>query len=336
MTFRPVVESDLDRVLPLIAADPLRAMTPDLFQARLRSGEYRLDRTWIAEDGRTGPDHAEGESAAPPLAVAVWWGHPGSAEPQALDCVLVLDEPGASDLTTYPDSAACLVADLLTAAHATFAACAASADPPDWHLLLPPAWREEPAVAAALEWRIEAARRVGLSESVERLRYEWTSAVGISKQSGRLRFRAEPDDEVFVDLFRRVLPDTLDAASGNAAAKFGAEAQARSDVAFYRDQMSGERSWWRVVQTSDGTPVGFGLPSRNPESPVVGYLGVLPEHRGHGYSAEILAEITRFLAVEAGAQHIDADTDLTNVPMAAAFERVGYRNNGRRLVLSAQ
>jgi len=36
-----------------------------------------------------------------------------------------------------------------------------------------------------------------------------------------------------------------------------------------------------------------------------------------------------------GAQRIRADTDTTNLPMAAAFERAGYRRFGIRLVLSA-
>lgn len=49
----------------------------------------------------------------------------------------------------------------------------------------------------------------------------------------------------------------------------------------------------------------------------------------------ILGEITRILAVEAGAQSIRSDTDLTNAPMAAAMERLGYGNFARRLVFSA-
>jgi len=115
----------------------------------------------------------------------------------------------------------------------------------------------------------------------------------------------------------------------------GPRVQARLDVAFYRDKMAGERGWWRVAQTRGGEPVGFGVPSRNSEVPVVGYLGVVPEHRGHGYVGDILAEITRVLVAEAGAQTIHADTDLANQPMARAFERAGYRNFARRVVLSA-
>ncbi|WP_099906682.1 GNAT family N-acetyltransferase [Streptomyces sp. TLI_171] len=148
-------------------------------------------------------------------------------------------------------------------------------------------------------------------------------------------FCAAPDDEVFVDLFRRVLAGTLDAASRKVADRVGAEARARGDVAFHRDSMLGDRSWWRVARTPDGEVVGFGLPSRNHAFPVVGHLGVLPEHRGRGYADEILAEITRILVSETGPERVRADTDLTNAPMAAAFEPVGYRGNGRRLVLSA-
>ncbi|GAA3308769.1 hypothetical protein GCM10020295_71660 [Streptomyces cinereospinus] len=140
---------------------------------------------------------------------------------------------------------------------------------------------------------------------------------------------------MFVALFRRVLDGTLDAASRAGAAALGAEAQARADVAFYRDSMPGERSWWRVAEDADGRTVGFALPSRNTGSHVVGYLGVLPERRGHGYVDDLLAEITRILAEEAGAEAVRADTDLTNRPMAAAFDRLGYRTFARRLVLSA-
>lgn len=141
---------------------------------------------------------------------------------------------------------------------------------------------------------------------------------------------------MFAGLFARVLTGTLDATSRNEAARIGLQNQARQDVTFYREHMHGDRSWWRVAQTAEGKLAGFGIPSRNTEYAVVGYLGVLPEHRGHGYSGEILAEITRILAAEARAAVIHADTDLENRPMAAAFQRAGYRNFGRRLVLSAR
>jgi GNAT superfamily N-acetyltransferase len=158
---------------------------------------------------------------------------------------------------------------------------------------------------------------------------------GTPRPSGRLRFQPEPDDEVFVRLFRQVLAGTLDVGSRTEAEMVGADAQARADLAFYRDSMRGERSWWRIGETPRGEPVGFTLPSRNTTSHVVGYLGVLPRHRGHGYVDDLLAETTRLLSAEAGADLVRADTDLPNHPMAAAFARAGYRNFARRLVLSA-
>ncbi|MFJ8624920.1 GNAT family N-acetyltransferase [Kitasatospora sp. NPDC093550] len=318
MIIRPTATADLDRVLPLIAPDQCSALTADAYRARLADGEYRTDWTWIVQDAPDGP----------PLALAVWWGDPDDDLPSALDGLYLRDAAGSADDRTELASA------LLTAAHAAYAAAGADAAP-DYHLILPGNWRERPGTAEAVAWRREAARRSGLPASVERLRYEWTPPVGLPEPSGRLLLTAEPDDEVFVDLFRRVLVGTLDADTRKEAERLGAEAQARADVAFYRDTMLGDRSWWRVARTPDGEPVGFGIPSRNHAFPVVGYLGVLPEHRGRRYADDLLAEITRILAAEASPERIRADTDLTNAPMAAAFDRLGYRNDTRRLVLSA-
>ncbi|CAL9452422.1 hypothetical protein SUDANB95_02455 [Actinosynnema sp. ALI-1.44] len=303
MIFRPMTDTDLERVLPLLVAGEVGAWSDaDAFRHRLGTGEYRHEWTWIAEDD--GAVHA----------VAVWW---GQAEPEALDT-----------LHAHGDDRAAVAARLLATAHESLGSAL------EYHVLLPADWRDQPDAVAALHWRREAAERAGLTEPVERLRYEWTREAGVRAPSPRLRFRAEPDDEVFVDLFRRAVEQSLDAASTQEARAVGAEAQARSDVEFYRDSMLGDRAWWRVAETASGEPVGFGVPSRNTGSATVGYLGVLPEHRGHGYVDDILAEITRFLAEETGADVIRADTDLTNQPMAKSFERLGYTNFARRLVLS--
>jgi GNAT superfamily N-acetyltransferase len=289
-----------------------------LFRSRIRSREYRSEWTWLAER----------EPGGPPLAVAIWWGRPPESVPAALDGVFVADTVGpAADRSA-------LAAGLLDAAQRVYAA-AGVARPLEYHIFLPGDWRDRPDAIAALGWRREAARLAGLTQTLERLCYEWRPVTGLPAPCGQLKFRAEPDDEIFVDLFHRVLAGTLDATSRQEAATLGATAQARADVAFYRDKMTGNRAWWRVAQAPDGEVVGFGVPSANTESAVVGYLGVLPEHRGHGYADEILAEITRVLAGQASPAVIRADTDLANAPMAAAFERVGYRNVSRRLVLSA-
>jgi RimJ/RimL family protein N-acetyltransferase len=317
--FRSAAESDLRRITPLLVPDPACAVTPGLFEIRISSREYRPEWTWIAEESAGGAL----------LAAAFWWARPQESQPAALDGMFVHASVGS------PADRTKVAAGLLAAAHRAYAK-AGGARPPDCHIFLPGDWRDRPDALAALAWRREAARRAGLSASLERLCYEWTPAAGLPDPSGRLLFRAEPDDEVFVGLFRRVLAGTLDATSRKEAEETGAETQAREDVAFYHEMMSGDRAWWRVAQTPDGAVTGFGIPSRNTEFSVVGYLGVLPEHRGHAYVDEILAEITRILAVQAGATVIRADTDLANLPMAAAFDRAGYRNFSRRLVLSGR
>jgi RimJ/RimL family protein N-acetyltransferase len=370
---RPAGQSDLERVLPLIVPDPASVLTPATFTSRLGNREYRPEWTWIAEastPGAAGPPLAAGvwwgdprdsrPSALdglfvpePLSALSQPPGHPLSQPPSpaAGQPPSQPPSPPAGQPPSQPPSPAAgqdpagsqgqpagdrsrIATELLTAAHEAYAREGAS-EPPAYHIFLPGDWRDRPDVIAALAWREQAAHAAGLVASLERLRYEWTPRDGLPDPPARLRMRPEPDDEVFAGLFRLVLEGTLDATSRREAAEIGADVQARADVAFYRDKMLGDRAWWLVAETLGGELAGFGIPSRNADFDVVGYLGVLPEHRGHGYVDEILAAITRLLATQEGAQVIRADTDLANRPMAASFERAGYRNFARRLVLAA-
>lgn len=63
---------------------------------------------------------------------------------------------------------------------------------------------------------------------------------------------------------------------------------------------------------------------------MIGFLAVLPEHRGNGYIDDILAEGTRVLA-DLGIPRIRAATDLDNAPMANAFPRAGYADSEHAL-----
>ncbi|MFF0868909.1 GNAT family N-acetyltransferase [Nonomuraea sp. NPDC003560] len=305
MIFRPAVEGDLDRLLGCVVDEGISWAHPDRLLSFLESGDYRHAWIWIAEEN--------GEI----LARAVWWGSPDAGKPLALDCLYV--HPSVDDPIG-------LAADLLGHAHAAYD------DKPAYHVFVSNGWRDDPTSAAAIAWRRTAAGRAGLTEELERLRYEWTAEAGAPKPSGRLEFRGEDDDELFVAAFRRVAVGTLDHHTREALVTMDPDAQARQDVAGYRS-MPGERSWWRLAYTADGELAGVALPSANGGGPVVGYLGVVPEHRGRGYVNDLLGEITRNHAAR-GVQRIVADTDAGNVPMARAFERAGYRNFAIRLVLS--
>jgi len=313
MLYRPTADADLDRVLACVVTEPVSWIPPDRHRRGLADRSHRPEWTWIAESGGR------------IVARAVWTGFPDAAHPYGLDCVWVDDE------VTGPDRVG-LAAELLAAAHRALRA-AGMRELPGYFLLLPDGWRDDPAVAAALSWRREAAARAGLTEALRRLRYEWTPAAGVPEPTGRLAFRPEADDEAFLAAFIRVAEGSLDVTTRRNAAAVGAERQAREDMAVYRS-LRGERSWWWLAHTPGGRLAGLAIPSRGDDgTATVGYLGVVPELRGNGYVDDLLAEITRFHAA-AGAPRIRALTDETNRPMAAAFERAGYRTVGSWLILS--
>ncbi|MFE2911743.1 GNAT family N-acetyltransferase [Kitasatospora indigofera] len=310
MLFRPTTDADLDRVTAVTVDEPVGWIDADRYLEELKEGMYRPEWTWIAEDG----DRV--------VARALWWGQASSEHPVALDCLYV--DPSVA-------GRAAVAAALITAGLRAFAERGAPR-PPLYNLTLPTDWRADPAVVAALAWRQEAALAAGLTDEVERLRLEWTPGAGLPASGGRLTF-TEGSDEDFLDVFRRIAVGSLDGETRRNLALMGAEATAREEVDFYLG-CPGERSWWRLARTPDGRVAGLALPSATPYNRNVGYLGVVPELRGHGYVDEILAEITRVQAA-AGAGLITATTDTDNAPMAAAFARAGYRVAQTRMIYSA-
>ena len=316
MLVRRAAEADLDRILSFVLHDPLGWVDSNTFRRYLASGSYSVDRMWLAEQN--------GHIAA----CAVWYGSPSDAHNLILDCLWVA--PVIGDRVAL---AAAMLRTGPTVAPTTYRDGAAGAASAEYHLFLKPGWRDDPITSGELEWRRMAARSVGLTNELERLRYEWTPAVGLDAPSGRLLFSSEPDDDVFVDVFRQVAEGILDRGIRDEMARMGFDGHARATLACYLG-MRGNRAWWRIAHTPGGQLVGFTVPSANEDGPVIGYLGVVPEMRGRRYAGDLLAEATRILA-EGGAQRIRADTDVTNVPMAAAFERARYRNFSVRLILSA-
>jgi RimJ/RimL family protein N-acetyltransferase len=203
---------------------------------------------------------------------------------------------------------------------------------PAYHLFLPPDWHQRPEIVAAAETRIAAAEQAGMRPFVERLRLEWDRAAGVPASPGRLRFGPAPDGPQLLDLLQRINVGTLDAHARRDIERDGRGAAARTQLDDM-NWMPAPRDWWRTASTPTGDLVGLVVPSRNYEFAVIGYLGVVPEQRGHGYVDDLLAEGTAVLAAE-GAEVIKADTDTGNAPMAAAFARAGYRVAGRRIIMT--
>lgn len=305
MNIRTTVEADLDTIHALIERQSVNTVTLERYRDFLADGTYRHDWTWVVEeDGKI-------------LALAIWWGPSEHDHPFAIDGLYYVGDGDPVPVWT-------------AMIEHTLESRPADAEPPEYHFFLSSDWKDQPDVVAELGLRRKAAEAAGLTAVTERLRYDWKPEYGLPPRSTRLRF--EPaDDEAFVDAFRQVAEGSLDAATRLEVARIGLDASARETLKVYKS-MQGDRAWWRLAYDADGKLVGFELPSANQGGPTVGYVGVLPEHRGHRYSDDLLAEITHFLA-ERGAERITADTDFGNVPMARSFERLHYRNFAVRVVL---
>ncbi len=311
MLIRHALESEHDRILSFVLRDPIGWVDKSTYRRYLASESYGADRVWLAEDdGRI-------------KACAVWYGSRSGQHPLIVDCLWV--DPDESDR-------AALGAAVMDAGHVSFQAGSARSFP-EYHLFLKPGWRKDRATCAEVEWRLASARSVGLRGQLERLRYEWTAGAGLPPSSERLIFSTESDDSVFLNIFERVAVESLDQGTRDGVTRLGLDGQARETLACYRG-MRGDRAWWRIAHTPGGQLVGFTIPSANEDYPVIGYLGVVPEMRGRGYAVDLLTEATHILAAQ-GAERIRADTDTTNLPMAAAFQRARYRNFSVRLVFSA-
>lgn len=173
------------------------------------------------------------------------------------------------------------------------------------------------------EKRIELLKWVGFALTRETVRFEWRGGPPPGT-SGRLEFRAleEVGEDAFVDAVARVTEGTLDRDMRAEREKQGPLDAAREFFGEEQD-MDYESGWWELAYAPDGELVGLIMPARNPTSPVIDYIGVVPERRGEGYVDDLLARGAATL-LSTGAEQIRADTDTANAPMAAAFRRAGY------------
>lgn len=234
------------------------------------------------------------------VARGAWWGGPDDTQPVNINWFDVAEgeeEAGAALLRSAPWQV-------------------------ELEINLPGDWREDPDLKAAAEARFAAARAAGYTLLVERFQYRWTPDLGLPERPGRLRFSPEPDDAVFFDALRRIHSATYDAHALRAIEEGGLDKAAQEELDFFHWCPS-PREWWQVAHTPDGELAGIHIPAHNPSGPTIGFIGVVPEQRGHGYAYDLLAECTHHL-VEHGAERVTASTDRGNAPMAAHFAKAGF------------
>ncbi|MEU8084697.1 GNAT family N-acetyltransferase [Micromonospora sp. NPDC049101] len=260
------------------------------------------------------------------LARVAWWGRDGDSGPLLLD-ILDVDDDGTEDLSEVARALYETAAKQVVPSGTT---------PPEYGRFIPADWRDDPDTYRAVRTRMSVLESTGARLTVERLRLQWRPGTGLPAPDPRLAFRSALDTDELVALMTRALDGTLDAHSRTDLARMSPHEAA---VKHYEQELatySSPRQWWRIgTLGEDGEPVGFVIPARNAYHPVIAYLGVVPEHRGHGYVDGLLAEGTRLLAAE-HVPRIRAATDLGNGPMAAAFARAGYVNFERAVNMAWQ
>jgi RimJ/RimL family protein N-acetyltransferase len=309
LTVRPITgpeELDLFNRLPYVLNEEL--------EDDLAAGRRRPEWMWVALRG----DHL--------LARVAWWGRAGGDTPYLLDVFDLDDHDTHNHNGNHASDRVDAGVRLLRTAMSEVVPV--GAPPPLYNRDVPPDWRE--VSRRVVEDRMGALERTGARLFVERLRFQWHPGTPVPEPRGRLVFRPVRDTEEILTLMTLVLDGTLDVHSRDDLARMSArEAAVRhyeGDLAHYKSP----RDWWRVATLPDGEPVGFVTPAHNDYHPIMGYLAVLPAHRGNGYIDDILAEGTHILAAQ-DVPRIRAATDVGNTPMANAFQRAGYVNFERAI-----
>ena len=310
LILRPLAPGETD----LFLSYPF-ARVPDLwetnrdYRALLATRQYRPEHSWVAlEDGVV-------------AARAAWWCGADDEKPAALDWLEAMPGPRQVELGTK----------LLRAAHETIRNDEGKL--PDYHLFLPPGWRKQPTLRAWADPRLEAAENAGLKLFVERFSYRWSAERdGLPPRGTRLDYRAA-DDAAMLAALREILPGTLDAHDRRNIEAFGIDRAAELQLEGL-NWFPSPRDWWKLAYTRGGELAGMIVPARNYTMPTIGYIGVLPAHRGRGYVDELLAEMAWMLSEFAPGEEVGADTDFANVPMAAAFKRAGFRITDEHIVLT--
>jgi RimJ/RimL family protein N-acetyltransferase len=188
----------------------------------------------------------------------------------------------------------------------------------------------EPQWQTEMEARKQFLIAAGFHVARHTLRYRLPDATVAGQHDGRIRFEptTEADEALLESLIARVAAASHDQLDREACAAYGADAHAKQLLMDLRE-MRVDDGWWQIAYAGEH-PIGFILPTGSADLGTVGYVGVLPEHRGNGYVDALIGYASRTLQ-SAGFSRIAADTDFSNGPMAQAFERNGWQQFGERL-----
>ncbi len=297
---RPIASDELPAFLG-VEADRERAADQASYLTRMvEAGAMRLEWCHVAEvDGRT-------------VGRFAFWSLPNLAMPIS---IVLLDVAAA---VTDPEDRAAVAAALLGRAIDD----ARRGTPPEFGYVV-----DDPPQTP--QWQLHPEERTTWLEaagfSVARATSRWMFDGSAPDVPDRCAFRSFEDvgETAFLDALARVSSSTADARIQADRDRLGADGEARQMLDDLRS-MESRPGWWELAYDGHGDLVGLIAPAAAPEMATIGYIGVVPEQRGHRYVDDLLARGTAVLRRDMPERLIKADTDLANQPMAAAFERAGY------------
>jgi RimJ/RimL family protein N-acetyltransferase len=179
---------------------------------------------------------------------------------------------------------------------------------------------------AHADTKIALMERLHWPQSQDRRRFERKPHAAPSAPSERLHFRTavEAGREAFVAAIAEVTRGTLDQALREDAERQGLPTAAErhwQDLTLQDDRI--ER--YELAFDAAGALVGLIAPTCHGETGIIGYIGVVPDKRGHGYVRDLLARgVATLEATEPGLTRIVADIDVGNAPMAQALQATGF------------
>ena len=179
---------------------------------------------------------------------------------------------------------------------------------------------------------LELAHQVGMSLRQEKINYLYTVPDSApSMMLSRLTYRTlqEVGEAAYIEALRLTAEGTLDQNDAESRRRFGPEQAARRFFDGINDGMTYEPRLWKLGYTVSGSLAGLIAPLKMwGDIGTLGYIGVVPEHRGNSYAADLLQQGVADLQAE-GIRRVIADTDALNVPMQRTFEKTGYRLQGQ-------
>jgi GNAT superfamily N-acetyltransferase/RimJ/RimL family protein N-acetyltransferase len=299
MHARPIRTDEIDLFVEASGLPEHRREVEQYLKSMFAAGSMRPEWCFVAEE--------EGH----PVGRVAFWTLPGMEAPFAL-VLLDVDRDG-----DYAAVGTRLLSDILDEARAL------GAEEIE-HVIDEPPMR--PQFQHDAQRRISLLKSAGFSLRRETSRFEWRGTEPPGSAGGStFRTLEEVGENAFVAAIEKASEGTLDREIGQERERRGAKRAAQE---FFEDaqRVTYDPSWWRLAYAPNGELAGRVMPAEPPGFLTLFYIGVVPMMRGQGYVHDLLAAGTATLleAQSKNEKPLIADTDVANVPMAAAFERARW------------